>query len=359
MNTGKPMDPSDLADLLPPIPQPRELPHLAAHRSGLLAALSTEPQEPGPAPRAGRRGCLRAGRWLGPAAAAAAVFAIAIAIALPGLDGGTAAPQPRARRNCAPYLILQAGQNHGLPAGFCARRPPAHPPVRTRTWQVPLTGLRSVVVQTNSGSVTVDAALATGDTVHSRPGSGSDSVAVTAQPSYRGAAPVISSTVSRGVLTISASCPSDDSHCNVSFQVRLPRALPLRASTQLGAVQVSGMTGSVQVYDALGSVRLANLTGPVTATDSLGYIDGTGLTSARASLTADLGDIDVAFTSPPTLIIANDQDGTVTIRVPGTASYAVTASAQLGSSSVTVPRSVRSPHVIRASSQLGDVTVTS
>ena len=71
----------------------------------------------------------------------------------------------------------------------------------------------------------------------------------------------------------SASCPSDDSHCNVSFQVQLPRALPLRASTQLGAVQVTGMTGSVQVYDALGSVQLANLAGPVSVTDQLGDID--------------------------------------------------------------------------------------
>ncbi len=358
MNTGKPMDTSHLADLLPPIPQPRELPHLEAHRAGLLATLRTEPHAADPALSPLRRA--RAGRWLVPAAAAVAVFAIAIATALPGLGGGSAAQQQRPGRSCAPSLILQGRQNYHLPAGLCARRPtPAHLPVPIRTWQVPLTGLHSVVVQTNNGSVTVDAAVATARTVNSRPGSGSDSVAVTTQPSYRGAAPAISSTVSRGVLTISASCPGDDSQCNVSFQVRLPRALPLRASTQLGAVQVTGMTGSVQVYDALGSVRLANLTGPVGVTDELGDIDGVGLTSARASLTADLGDIDAAFTSPPTLVDANDQDGAVTIRVPGTASYAVTTSAQLGSTSVAVPRSVSSPHVIRASSQLGDVTVTS
>ncbi len=322
MNTGKPMDTSDLADLLPPIPQPRELPHLAAHRAGLLAALRTEPQAAEPTPWPPRRG--RRGRWLVPAAAAGAVLAIAVGVTLPRLDGAAGhATVPRQHRTAK------------LPAESGRRR-----------WQIPLTGLRSVVVQTNSGSVAVDAALAT-------------AVAVTAQPSYRGAAPAISSTVSRGVLTISASCPSDDSHCNVSFQVRLPRALPLQASTQLGAVQVTGMTGSVQVYDALGSVQLANLAGPVTATDALGDIDGTGLRGARASLTADLGDIDVAFTSPPTLITANDQDGAVMIRVPGTASYAVMASAQLGSTSVTIPRSASSPHVIMASSQLGDVTVTS
>jgi hypothetical protein len=334
MNTGKPMDTSGLAELLPPIPQPRELPQLAAHRAGLLAALRAEPQGPQPAPAPLRR--RRPGRWLVPAAAATAVLAIAVGAALPRLDGAARPPAARQHRTAKP------------PAGSGRRQ-----------WQVPLTGLRSVVVQTNDGSVTVNAALATADTVNSRPGSGRDSVAVTAQPGYRGAAPAISSTVSRGVLTISASCPGDDSRCNVSFQVRLPRALPLRASTQLGAVRVTGMTGSVQVYDALGSVQLANLTGPVQATDALGDIDGTGLASARATLTADLGDIDVAFASPPILITANDQDGTVTIRVPGAASYAVTASAQLGRTSVTVPRSVGSPHVIRASSQLGNVTVTS
>lgn len=45
-------------------------------------------------------------------------------------------------------------------------------------------------------------------------------------------------------------------------------------------------------------------------------------------------------------------------RLPSTATYHVIASAQLGSSSVTVPQSPGSPHVVRASSQLGSVTVT-
>lgn len=96
----------------------------------------------------------------------------------------------------------------------------------------------------------------------------------------------------------------------------------------------------------------------MTATDSLGDIGGVGLTSPSARLTDDLGNINVAFTAPPAHLVAIDQEGDVTVKVPTTTAYRVTAQAQLGSMTVTVPTSPSASHVIRASSQLGNVTVT-
>jgi hypothetical protein len=57
--------------------------------------------------------------------------------------------------------------------------------------------------------------------------------------------------------------------------------------------------------------------------DELGSIDGSGLTSPNVVLTADLGNVDVAFRAPPDQVIATDQQGNVTVTVPDTTAYQV------------------------------------
>lgn len=57
-------------------------------------------------------------------------------------------------------------------------------------------------------------------------------------------------------------------------------------------------------------------------------------------------------------MVASCQLGSVTLRLPGGASYDITASTQLRTTSVTVPQSAHSGHMITATSQLGSVTVT-
>jgi hypothetical protein len=212
---------------------------------------------------------------------------------------------------------------------------------------VPLTGLHKVVVRTSAGAVTVTAALTEDNTAggssSAPPATGS--VVVTATRHFSGTAPAISSKVVAGVLEVTGQCPTTSNrrrrrNCTVSFVVRLPRALP------------------VQVSDDLGTVRLENLSGPVTVTAALGDIDGLGLTSSSTNLSDDLGNISVAFTAPPAHLVASDQDGNVTVHVPTTTSYQATARSGLGTATVSVPTSPSAIHVIRASTQLGNVTVT-
>lgn len=297
------------------VPQARALPQQSAHRAGLMAVLSAEPATA--TATASRSFWLvrpATRRWLNPVAAAVAVGAIAVAVTLPNLIGSTSAPSTSVRH-------LHPG--HGV-------RPAVRP--AGLYWQVPLPGLREVVVRTSAGVVTVKAAPP-----------GQNSVTVLAKRHFSGPAPTISSKVIAGVLEVRGQCPSSDSHrkCTVSFTVRLPRTL------------------AVRVNDSLGTVRLAGLSGPVNVTDALGDIDGVGLTSPDANLTDDLGDINVTFTAPPSHLVATGQEGNVTVRVPATAAYHVTAQAQLGNATVTVPTSPNAARIIRATSQLGNVTVTS
>jgi hypothetical protein len=90
---------------------------------------------------------------------------------------------------------------------------------------------------------------------------------------------------------------------------------------------------------------------------SEGTIDAE-LSSARATLATGQGDITVGFSTLPQSVTASSQQGSITVTVPGTAPYDVSADAQLGSTSVTVPQSAASRHSIRASTQVGSITVT-
>jgi hypothetical protein len=82
------------------------------------------------------------------------------------------------------------------------------------------------------------------------------------------------------------------------------------------------------------------------------------LAGRSARLSTKVGAIDAAFAAAPAELVAQSGTGAVTLRVPGNASYAVTATSGVGSVSVTVPRSPSPGHVIRAGSDVGPVTVT-
>jgi predicted membrane protein len=68
--------------------------------------------------------------------------------------------------------------------------------------------------------------------------------------------------------------------------------------------------------------------------------------------------ISAGFTAPPRQIVARSGIGSVAIRVPSGTAYRVTASTQIGSVRVPVPRAAASSHVIHAATSTGTVTVT-
>jgi hypothetical protein len=327
------MRPEDeLASLLPPAPPARQLPRQAQHQANLLAAITAETAQLSAFRRLARRPWPAARGWLVPMFAAAAVTAVAVAALTLSLT------------------VFDRPASH--PPTSKSHTPPGPAPTgkltRTRHWQLPSAGLRHVVLRTNVGSITVVGG-----------GTGS-AVAITARPAYRGAAPAVNTKVSGGVLTVSAYCPerSGSLQCAVTVSVSLPRSLPVRASSNVSAVNVTGMSGSVTVIDNVGQIRLSRLSGPVTAVDSVGAITGYGLLSRHVDLFAHVGRIDVSFSVVPDRVDASNQEGSVAITVPASGSYRVFAKSRLGSVTVTVPRSATSTHVIQASSRLGLVSLT-
>jgi hypothetical protein len=306
--------PSPHSGLLSEPPRERELPDRLRHRQELLAIIAAD--RPGPRPH--RRAVPRLGQWMLPLAAAAAVTAIVVtATALaPASSGhrtghGSAPARPPATSQTAsfpPCAVLTPGQCH-----------------RTASYVV-TAALRALTVSDPVGAVTIT-------------GSSRSSVSVTEHASYSGDPPLTRSTVSDGTLALSYRCHRAD--CGVSYDIEVPRSL------------------AVQVSTGVGSIRLSWLAGQVRATAATGSISGQSLSSRVADLVTSLGSVDAVFTAVPDRLGATSQTGSITLQVPGDASYAVRAGSSLGSVSVGVPQSASSHHVIVARTNLGSVAVTS
>ena len=97
---------------------------------------------------------------------------------------------------------------------------------------------------------------------------------------------------------------------------------------------------------------------PVHFSNGSGDITVTGLTSAQVSASGGAGDITLTFAAVPDLVRVSDSFGNVTLVLPpGPTAYRINAQAPLGQSSIHVPTSPSSPHVISVNDSSGDVVI--
>ena len=97
----------------------------------------------------------------------------------------------------------------------------------------------------------------------------------------------------------------------------------------------------------------------VSLSDSSGTITATGLTEADMTVSSDSGDITLSFSKVPDRVTVDDSFGDIMVVLPaGHTTYKVNAQAPLGMSSVTVPASSSSVHVITVTDQSGNISVT-
>ena len=334
--------------------QPRPLPHHERHRRTLLAAIAAESAHergagrPARSPESGLARAARSRRLRSlaetepsrrrgrvvPAMSAAAVFIVAAAgIGVHALLRPASQPsQPGVR------LTTAATRSSASP------RPSA---VGGGEWSVTqkytvTAPVSSLIVNDTAGSVSVTS------------GSGSE-VSVAAKIYYRTSRPSISHTVSGRTLTLGYSACAD---CSVAFTVTVPRAASVTINEHTGEVAVANLAGDVSVSDDTGTVAMASLTGDVSVQNGSGAINGTGLSTARASFRDLNGIIDVAFTAPPRQLSAVSDTGTVSVQVPSGVTYKVDASSQLGVIDVSVPQSPTATHVITATTDTGPVSVS-
>jgi len=213
---------------------------------------------------------------------------------------------------------------------------------RTKSYSV-TGGVQNLVVNAQAGGVHVL-------------GTDSGSVGVTEHITFEHTAPVTTHRASAGTLVLDSNCPALET-CGVSYDITVPRAMTVRVNDDAGAIRLDSLSGQVTAHTDAGNVDLASVSGPIDVSSHAGSILGQDVSSAHATMLLSAGEVDVTFSAAPATITAAATVGSVTLRVPGSASYAVAASASVGSVQVSVTRDPASPHVITASTKTGSITI--
>lgn len=169
--------------------------------------------------------------------------------------------------------------------------------------------------------------------------SGGGHVTVTEDLSYSKTPPATTRTVSGTALTLAYTCKTQ-LVCSVGYAISVPGGVAVHAESREG------------------SVTLTSVSGPVTAQTFAGLISATGLTSPSAVLKSGAGGIDATFAAAPASVQASTDAGSITIAVPGSVTYKVSAHAFVGTTTVTVRHSASATHVITAHSDLGGITIS-
>ena len=183
---------------------------------------------------------------------------------------------------------------------------------------------------------------------------------------------------SRSTIALHARCQLPTGICSFDYAVTVPRVARSRVSTGSGNLTASGLAGTITLGADSGDVKATRISGNVTISDHSGGITVTSLAGARALITNDSGDITgqavssqiltaqnqsgnirVVFTKVPQRVQISDSSGDITLVLPpGPTTYRVSASTSSGSTSINVPQSLTSPHVISATDRSGNITIT-
>ncbi len=183
----------------------------------------------------------------------------------------------------------------------------------------------SVVINGGGGQITVT-------------GSDRSTVQVTERLHFSKKAPATTHVVSGSTLTLSFTCATQ-LDCGVVYDVQVPRGVSVRATNRQG------------------TIVLTSLSGPVTARTVAGAISATGLGGPSADLKSNAGSISAVFTVDPSAVRASTNAGSISLTVPGSVAYQVTAHTFVGSTAVTVRQATGSAHKITADVSIGSITI--
>lgn len=168
---------------------------------------------------------------------------------------------------------------------------------------------------------------------------GVDGQAVLQWKGKGGKRPVLRQSVADGVLTLTKDCSSGG--CGpVDITLTVPRDVSVLAATSQGHIEVSGVTGAVDL------------------TSSNGSIDAEDLGSGNASFKTTNGSVNVSFRGAPTRIAADTTNGSVTIATDGQTAYYDSVSTTNGLRNLTNVQDRRAAAEIDVTTTDADVTIS-
>ena len=183
---------------------------------------------------------------------------------------------------------------------------------------------------------------------------------------------------SGSTIALHARCQVPTGVCSFDYAVAVPPAARSEFSTASGNLTASGLAGTVTLSADSGDIKATRISGRATISDhsgditvtspsgarvlimnDSGDITGTGVSSRQLNAQDQSGDITVVFTKVPDLVRISDSSGNIKLVLPpGPTAYRLSTSTSSGSTSINVPHNLTSPHVISATDQSGDITIS-
>ena len=182
---------------------------------------------------------------------------------------------------------------------------------------------------------------------------------------------------SASTIALHARCRVPTGVCSFDYAVTVPAGGRSVVSNGSGNLTASGLAGTVTLSTDSGDIKATRISGRTTISGHSGDITVTSLSAPRALITNDSGnitgsdvssrqltaqdqsgDITVVFTKVPDLVKISNSSGNITLVFPpGPAAYRVSAITSSGRTSISVPQSPTSPHMVSVTNQSGDITI--
>lgn len=265
---------------------------LAADTAGIVGT------GPGMVPAPGRG---RAPRWTRPRFVVPAVVVVAVLVAAGVTVASTGSP---------------AGQAGTAPAG---------PVPMTRAVSVTASSVRTVELAGVPGQLTIT-------------GASSDRVTLTGQLRWTGRAPLVTTRLDHGVLSLSYRCAAA-SPCSENYQLTVSRQATTVVRQPGGRVVISGLTGPLSITAGNVDVLASGLRSPV-----LAAVIASGHLSAR-------------FDAPPARVSVTLMSAQAELMLPGSVTYRVLGQVTSGNIDAAIPQATGSRRVVSARINSGELTL--
>jgi hypothetical protein len=214
--------------------------------------------------------------------------------------------------------------------------------VRSRTLSEPV---ERVEVDLPAGGVRVTAA------------GGGDGVRLVRATRWSLGRPEASETVAGGVLRIVVRRPRAALVQGlVEYELEVPAATAVRASTGAGSIWVGGVGGALDLRTSAGRLTVSGASGPLRLASSAGAVEGLELRSRQVEAVSSAGGVRLDFAAPPERVEARTSAGSVDVALPQER-YRVEAASGAGRTEVDVPVDPAAPRSILARSSAGPVRV--
>ncbi|MEU7277441.1 DUF4097 family beta strand repeat-containing protein [Streptomyces sp. NPDC045431] len=161
-----------------------------------------------------------------------------------------------------------------------------------------------------------------------------------------------------GKLTLRVKCDAVISDCQSRHEVKVPRGVAVTVQGDNGSVSADGFRTALKVQADNGRVVVRDATGPLELQSDNGEIVVERAVSKSVIARADNGVMRLAFGAAPQRVETTSDNGEITVELPrGKTAYAVETRSDHGEVKVDVPRDGSSPHIVKARSDNGHITV--